>query len=391
MPRCHLTREFLKSLDGQTIERITHYSDIDLPGFLLERRTNNNATWYFRYRDRERKNRYCRIGPAGRIDILEARSIAYALYKRLQEGLDPQLNIAAMGDWMTLSEFVTQYYLPHVRLNKRSWQADESMLRNRITPQLGERSLSAIRRLDVVNWLNGLRRKGLCPGSCNRTLSLLRYIFNCAIRWDILASGSNPCTGVRHIEDHGARERYLSRDEALQLIKTLDELTSPSANAVKLLLFTGARKNEILSARWDCINFESRLLTVPISKSGKTRYIPLSDAAIKVLTGMPKQSIWLFPNQKTGNHLHSIFHFWDTLRKKLNLEDVRLHDLRHSFASFLVNAGCSLYTVQKILGHYDPKVTMRYAHLATSSLVQAANIAGTTLMKPTECKSFPFQ
>lgn len=380
MPQCHLTREFLKSLDGQHLDRVVHYSDKELPGFMLQQRPGNSGTWYFRYRNSEGKIRYCRLG-ASTLDVLEARAMAYTLYKKFQEGLDPQSIHRTPEMELTMTNFAHRYYLPHAKLNKRSWRLDEGMLRTRILPVFGERRLTTIRRLDVVNWLNGMRQRGLCPASCNRTLALLRFLFNCAIRWDMLSAGSSPCAGVHAFEDNSARERYLSEDEASALVQELDALSTSTAQAIKLLLFTGARKSEILNARWEYVDFKHRLLTVPLSKSGKKRHIPLSDESMNILHKLPRtESPWLFPNPRTGRPLRSIFHSWDTLRQRLNMGDVRLHDLRHSFASFLVNSGCSLYEVQKILGHYDPKVTMRYAHLASESLVRAANKAGKAVL-----------
>jgi len=149
---------------------------------------------------------------------------------------------------------------------------------------------------------------------------------------------------------------------------------------IRLLLYTGARKREILDARWDEIDWNRRLLMIPAarSKSKKVHYIPLSDAAIELLQSLPRQDDipWVFFNPKTKKPPVSIFYAWDSIRKKVGLGEVRLHDLRHSYASFLVNAGRSLYEVQKLLGHHDPKVTMRYAHLSPQAMLEAVNVVG---------------
>lgn len=148
-----------------------------------------------------------------------------------------------------------------------------------------------------------------------------------------------------------------------------------------MLLYTGARKREVLDARWEHVDFKRRLLTVPLSKSGKPRHILLSHAAIELLKSLPRKADvpWVFFNPKTREPPVSIFCAWDSIRKKVGLPDVRLHDLRHSFASFLVNSGRSLYEVQTLLGHHNPKVTMRYAHLSPDALVDATNIVGSLL------------
>jgi integrase len=155
------------------------------------------------------------------------------------------------------------------------------------------------------------------------------------------------------------------------------------AQVVRLLLYTGARKREVLDARWEHVDFDRRLLTVPLSKSGRPRYIPLSDASIELLRGLPRVDDipWVFFNPKTRKPPVSIFYAWDSIRAKVGLKEVRLHDLRHSFASFLVNSGRSLYEVQRLLGHHDPKMTMRYAHLSPGALIEAANVVGNMVVK----------
>jgi integrase len=197
----------------------------------------------------------------------------------------------------------------------------------------------------------------------------------------ILPPKSNPCDGVKLFEDYGSRERYLSTEKVQRLFDELGTNRNVQVGQmIRLLLYTGARKREILDARWDEIDFNRRLLTVPAarSKSKKPRHIPLSDAAIELLLSVPRQDDipWVFFNPKTKKPPVSFFYAWDTIRQKIGLKDLRLHDLRHSYASFLVNAGRSLYEVQKLLGHHDPKMTMRYAHLSPQAMLEAVNVVG---------------
>lgn len=139
----------------------------------------------------------------------------------------------------------------------------------------------------------------------------------------------------------------------------------PEALALRLLLLTGARKSEILRARWENVHLDQRLLVVPLSKSGRPRRIPLSQEAVAVIRAVRRKPglPWLFPGRAAERPLSDLYVFWNRLRRRLGLADVRVHDLRHTFASFLVNAGRSLYEVQRLLGHSDPRTTMRYAHL----------------------------
>lgn len=167
-------------------------------------------------------------------------------------------------------------------------------------------------------------------------------------------------------------------------MRALEKSDRPEAFAIRLLLLTGARKSEILKARWEYVRLDLRLLIVPLSKSGKPRHIPLSDEAIAVIRTIPRQpgNPWLFPGHAPGKPLSDLYLFWNRLRCSMGLADVRIHDLRHTFASFLVNAGHSLYEVQKLLGHSDPRTTMRYAHLEQASLVAVAETVSVFLARP---------
>ena len=144
-----------------------------------------------------------------------------------------------------------------------------------------------------------------------------------------------------------------------------------------MLLMTGARKQEVLDAQWGDFDLERRLWRVPISKSGKARHVPLSNGVLRMLPNLPRvgHCPYLFPNPATGKPYVTVFRAWDTARKKAGLPKVRMHDLRHSFASFLINGGRSLYEVQRILGHTQSKTTQRYAHLRHDTLLDAADAA----------------
>ena len=145
---------------------------------------------------------------------------------------------------------------------------------------------------------------------------------------------------------------------------------------VPMLLLTGARKREVLDARWDDFDAENRLWRIPFTKSGRPRTVPMSDGVMSVLDTVPRiaGSPCVFPNPDTKKPYVAIHYAWDTARKRAGLQDVRMHDLRHSFASILINSGRSLYEVQHLLGHTQVKTTERYAHLQQDTLMTAANV-----------------
>ncbi len=380
MPAQALTTEFLATLpDRQPASGAVSYFDTEIKGFLLEHRTSGGATFYFRYRDAAGKVRLNRIGRTDEISLSDARAKAHKMKQMVNEGGDPKVEHHRFRDVPTFAEFVAERYLPHAKTRKRSWLGDDSLLRNHLLPVFGAYRLNRITRSDVIAAHNKIMEAGYAAGTANRILVLLRFVFNCAIRWEVLPPGSNPTEGVAAFEDNGARERYLSEAEVSRLFDELE--TNPNRQActiIKLLLLTGARKSEVMHARWEYVDLQRRILTVPLSKSGKPRYIALSDAAVALFESLPRQDgvPWVFYNPKTGKALDSIFCAWDTIRKRVGLPEVRIHDLRHSFASFLVNKGRSLYEVQKLLGHSNAKTTQRYAHLSPGALIEAANIVG---------------
>ena len=275
--------------------------------------------------------------------------------------------------------FARMAYLPHIRLRKRSWQVDERILRQHIMPTFAAFALSDITRSDVEGWLYSLARQGLAPASCNRILSVFKSLCSLAVVRGVISH--SPCTGVAPLKIRQMRERYLSHDEARRLILALQKSSRPEARVLQLLLLTGARKSEILKARWEDVHLDRHLLTVPLSKSNRPRHIALSDEAVAVIRNLPRHPgcSWLFPGHTPDKPLSDIYLFWNDLRQKLGIAEVRIHDLRHTFASILVNAGHSLYEVQRLLGHSDPRTTMRYAHLGHCSMLAATGTVSTFL------------
>ena len=235
-------------------------------------------------------------------------------------------------DSRNLDTFVSNIYLPHVKLRKRSWRVDERIARQHLSPTFGARELADIRRHEVEDWLHGLLAGGLAPATCNRILAVLKTICSLAELRGVLRAGQSPCTGVSPFKIHTQRERYLTQGEARRLMRELEKSERPEAAAIRLLLLTGARKSEILKTRWEHVRLDLRLLIVPLSKSGKPRYIPLSDEAIMLIRAIPRQpgTPWLFPGHAPGKPLSDVYVFWNKLRRGLGLADVRIHDLRHT-------------------------------------------------------------
>jgi len=219
------------------------------------------------------------------------------------------------------------------------------------------------------------------PYSANRVLYLVAILFNLAERWRLLPRGSNP---ARDVEEYceTARERYLSELEIRRLGKALAaaEADEPEkVAAVKLLLLTGCRRGEIFSLRWQDIDRERRLLHLADSKTGP-RPVMLSSSALAVIDRIPERhDVWVFPNPTKDGPVREMRKFWGAVLKAASITNLRLHDLRHSFASDGVAQGIPLYTVGKLLGHRQASTSQRYAHLADDPLRAASERIGAHL------------
>ena len=274
-----------------------------------------------------------------------------------------------------LATFIWESFLPFIKTYKRSWDTDQSLLKNHIVPTFGHLYMDQLNKKHVIDFI-GKHLETHAPGSVNRVTILLRYIYNCAIRWETTGITKNPTNNIPLLEENNKKERFLSKEEAEKLLGAIQKSPNKMLQyIVPMLILTGARKNEVINAKWEDFNFEQKVWRIPMTKSGKARYVPLSDGVEQLLSNVPvfDDCVYVFPNPKTLKPYISFFHAWNTARKSVGLGDVRVHDLRHSFASFLVNAGRSLYEVQKILGHTQIKTTQRYAHLSQESLLSAAN------------------
>lgn len=242
-----------------------------------------------------------------------------------------------------------------------------------ISPRFGDVALSAITPADVESWLAELRMKGLAASSCNRILAILKSVFALAIATCHIAHGRSPCREIRNFRMSPKQPRSLSLKEGKQLLDCLRSIHRPEALIIQLLLLTGARKSEILKARWEFLDCERRILTVPCSKSGKQRFIYLSEEATRLFRSIKSRDgcPWILPDRNPQKPLSDVYRFWNKIRTQLGLRDTRIHDLRHSFASYLVMDGHTLYIAQQLLGHSDPRTTMRYAHFAQTTLIAA--------------------
>ena len=364
------------------------YSVADEPGLFVECRASAKAvpTWYLRLKNSKGTNEYRRLGTIKEVSLTQARKQARTLKAEHAAAPKQPAEAAPVVGSMALDTFMVDHYFPHAKVHKRSHKRDDQLYRLRIKPKFGHLALSAINRRDVQAFHNALLDEGLSPASADHHIKLLRRVLNLAVQWDLLAA--NPLKGIPLFMVNNEVENYLDEDQTQALLEVLK--TDANRSVCHILMFlisTGARLNEALTATWKNVSIEGGVWKVDAtrSKSKKVRSIPLNDSALWVLEQLLSKgkSAYLFPSPVTAEDgkdapYVTITRVWYRLRAKAGV-NVRIHDLRHSFASRLVCNGRSLYEVQQILGHSDPKVTMRYAHLSAKALQEAAN-AGSVIV-----------
>ena len=378
MARVQLTQHLIDNLKCPIDKSKQDYFDLRVTGLLVSVYPTGKKTYYLRYLNDRKKTVQKKLADASLLKIADARDLATRYLGQIIMGSDPFAAIQELKKVPKLKDFIHEQYLPYIKTYKRSWIYDEGLIRNHVEPNFGTLYMDELTKQDVVSFISR-HLKTHAPGSVNRVIILLRYIYNLAVRWEVSGITKNPTSGIALLKENNKKERYLTADEAKRLIAEVQYSKNKMLQyIVPALILTGARKSEILKARWAEFNIEQRLWRITMSKSGKARFVPISDGLLQVLNTVPRfaNCPYVFPNPKTKQPFHSIYGTWDRARTAVGLGDVRCHDLRHSFASFLVNSGRSLYEVQKILGHSQISTTERYAHLSQDSLLSAANSIG---------------
>jgi len=382
MPKANLTPQLIKQTVCPDGKAKCDLFDSNCKGLMVEIRCTGRKTYYLRYQNGRSRTRQLKIADERDVTLSQARQLADGLRNKIAMGQDPCEEKEQAKQVPTFAQFIAEQYMPYIKSYKKSWDTDTSLLKNHLLPRFGKRYMDEITRQDIVKMHADRKASGAAAGSANRLLIMMRYIFNLTLKWEVPGIKSNPCKGVPMLEENNKMERYLSVEEAQRLYESVCQSENTMLKyIVPMLILTGARKREVLDAKWTDFDLSRRAWRIPITKSGRARHVPLSDGALTLLATMPRKSDceWAFANPETGKPFVSVFYSWNTARKSVGLSDVRMHDLRHSFASLLINSGRTLYEVQHILGHTQVKTTQRYAHLSQDTLLAAANSATAAL------------
>lgn len=284
---------------------------------------------------------------------------------------------------MTLDRFFRDHYLPHAKVHKRSWRRDEQLYRLHIAEKFGHLPIARLTRREIQLWHNALPANGLSLASANHALQLCRRLLSMACSWEIL--DRNVLKGVPLFTLDNQIEYFLDEEQVDRLVNVLKTDGNRLVCLIVLfLLSTGARLREGLCARWDQIDMDRATWRIPASnsKSKRLKHLPLNASALWALqqAAALSRKEFVFPSPVTGKPFSTITRVWWRLRRKAGLPgNVRLHDLRHSYASRLASSGRSLYEIQILLGHADPRTSMRYSHLSMKTKLEAAESAALRL------------
>lgn len=386
MDKVKLTKRFIDKLEAG--EASFTVRDAELPGFSMRIYPSGRKAFFYRYRvggGRGAPIREPRIGDLGPLTVDQARSIAKDWAAEVRRGGDPAATRNSERDAPSMSDLFDKYLSEYAAKRKKpsSLYNDTRMIEVKLRPVFGRMRVKDLTRQQIRAYHAGLEDK---PYEANRRLALLSKLFSFAaddLEW--IERGDHPVKGIQRFKEVG-RRRYLSDDEIARLGATLQKAEegklkrpiSPYAVAMlRLVLFTGARHSEILQLKWDAVNLVRGCLELGDSKTGR-KEVYLPPAALTVLNALPRVAgnPHVIVGAKPGTHLVNIKSSWGVIREDAGIEDVRIHDLRHSFASLGVRSGMSLPLVGKLLGHKSVQTTARYAHLADDPLQVAVGSIG---------------
>jgi integrase len=372
--------------------------DGGLKGFGVRIAPGGTKSYIVYYRTKEGRSRRLVIGRVGVLTPDEARKLAGERLKEVAKGGDPSAERHRVRrEALTIAELADLYLAegPAAKPNKKasSWATDRSNIERHVKPLLGGKLAASLTHDDVVKFQRDVaagkskadvktKKRGRAivdggPGTAARSLAVIGAMLEWAAHPDRKLLPANPAKGVKLLKS-SKRERLLSEAELARLADALTammaehRLSATAAAAIRLLLLTGCRKSEILSLRWEWVDIERGALRLPDSKTG-AKAVPLAAPAVKLLGELPRRSEFVLPAATGKSHYTGLQKDWERLRARAGLAGVRVHDLRHSFASFAVADGNSLYLVGKVLGHKQARTTEIYAHLADDPIRAVAD------------------
>ena len=368
-----------RTVEALKADRDTVFWDSELLGFGVRVYPTGRKVYVVQTRAGGKDGKRVTVGRHGVISAEEARRRAALIVARIKAGEEPvpEPMAVTLANGPTVADLAAVYLdqVVAVRLKPASAKAYRGVIEKRILPALGRKPALSVDHAAVTALHHGLTET---PAMANRAVEMLFRIYRAAEERELIPEGSNPCRQIA-MNRQRRHERFLTDEEFRRLGRVLDEAElsggsmARAAMAIRLLLLTGCRKNEILSLRWDQVDLEAGEMRLADTKTGP-RTVQLSPAATAVLARVPRigGNPHVIPGTRRGSRMSGLQRPWVRIRKSAGLEDMRLHDCRHSFASRALALGESLPMIGRLLGHSQVQTTARYAHLARDSVHEAA-------------------
>ena len=367
-----------RAVEKLTVEKDTLFWDRELTGFGVRVYPSGGKVYVAQARGPDGPKRVT-VGRHRVIGAEQARQRAALVIARVKAGELPVTEplAAKQGAGPSVGElaerFLEEYAAVRYKSGTLAWT--RTVVRRYIVPEFGKLALAAVERTQVRELHHRLSHTPSIANMVVRTLSLM---YRLAEDWGLVPEGCNPCRSVVKYPQR-RRERFLTDEEFTRLGQVLDEVETqggaspPAVAAIRLLMLTGCRKSEVLTLRWEHVALDAGELRLPDSKTG-ARVISLPPLAVELLAGLPRnpECPWVIPGRYPGTHLRDLADAWKVFRRRAGLDNVRIHDLRHSFASRALALGESLPMIGKLLGHSQVETTARYAHLARDTVHESA-------------------
>lgn len=383
--------------------------DTGLEGFGVGAFPTGKKTYVIQYR-KDGRSRRATIGAHGKLTAEQARIEAKRMLGDVQRGVDHVEQRKAARAAPTFRDMAERFQrqpknAKGAKRKKRTVESYQTLLDKHILPAIGSKRLPDLRRVDVIRMHDAITETA--PGAANRAVALVSAVWRWAASQEEVAYEANPARGVERNREE-RKEHFLSTDQLARLGDALTKAETiglpwdpdPTKKAkhaprpenrirkidpfaigvIRMLIFTGARLREILHLRWDEVDLERGMLNLTDSKTGR-RAVYLSAAAVELLTTLPRIAghPYVFPGASANQPRADLKNPWAAIQKAAGLEGVRIHDLRHTFASYGAGASLGLPMIGKLLGHTQPSTTARYAHLDVDPMKRAADTIGATI------------
>lgn len=381
MEQINFTKANIEALVPPPLGKRKYYRDTKVRGLEVCVLANGKKTFYL-CRWAAGKSQRIRLGPFPDLTIEQARRRAEEENATLAQGGDPAADRAKKRAEWTFGDLFKWYLEHHAKLRKRSWEKDEANYNNHLS-DLARLPASKVTR-SVVRQKHEAIGKNAGPYAANRVLSLVSAVFSKAIDHEKF-DGANPARGVEAFPEQ-SRDRRLTAAEVPRLLKAIQEEKSETLrDFIYMLLFTGARRSNVLTMRWEEIDFDAATWRIPQTKSGRPQFVPLEETEMTILKARRKvaEGPWVFPGRSDNatGHITRPEHGWERILDRAKIDDLRLHDLRRSLGSWMVDTGASLPVIGQALHHQSQATTAIYARLSLDPVREAKSKAIGALME----------